>query len=175
MQYHGHQGCQLQFLRSTIEQSQTYKIPLTPPVDESYEWTPNPPAGASGVGKNGLPFYPGALFFRSTGMFFRYFNMPLTSINYEQRMTITYNHHFFIGKHRHYFIYTVYVCSIYAVDFWYIKNKNNGQYGHTCSHQKWSFHQFPFISSQCFSFKGCDSAFPITCHNTLRVTELPID
>eukprot|EP00434_Breviolum_minutum_P030851 symbB.v1.2.027281.t1/scaffold2789.1/size70278/4 len=45
--------------RSTIEQSQTYKIPLTPPMDESYEWTPNPPAGASGVGKNGVPFYPG--------------------------------------------------------------------------------------------------------------------
>lgn len=45
--------------RSTIEQSQTYKIPLTPPTDEAYEWTPNPPAGASGVGKNGIPFYPG--------------------------------------------------------------------------------------------------------------------
>jgi len=28
-------------------------------MDESYEWTPNPPAGASGVGKNGVPFYPG--------------------------------------------------------------------------------------------------------------------
>ena len=49
------------FLRSTIEQSQTYKIPLTPPIDEAYEWTPNPPAGASGVGKNGIPFYPGNL------------------------------------------------------------------------------------------------------------------
>ncbi|CAK9094176.1 Hypothetical protein SCF082_LOCUS44275 [Durusdinium trenchii] len=45
--------------RSTIEQSQTYKIPLTSPPDEAYEWTPNPPAGASGVGKNGVPFYPG--------------------------------------------------------------------------------------------------------------------
>ncbi|CAE7242175.1 unnamed protein product, partial [Symbiodinium natans] len=45
--------------RSTIPQSQTYKIPLSPPADESYEWTPNPPAGASGVGRNGVPFYPG--------------------------------------------------------------------------------------------------------------------
>ncbi|CAK9078358.1 unnamed protein product [Durusdinium trenchii] len=47
--------------RSTIEQSQTYKIPLTSPPDEAYEWTPNPPAGASGVGKNGVPFYPGSV------------------------------------------------------------------------------------------------------------------
>ena len=45
--------------RSTLEQSQACKIPLTPPADEALLWQGAPPMRAPGIAVDGVPMYPG--------------------------------------------------------------------------------------------------------------------